>query len=61
MTPSRVKSLRGRMSSFARNFLRLRFWLEGLDGAEHRSLSPYEQRMADRLRFEAAWLIEAAL
>ncbi|MDR6427143.1 hypothetical protein J2738_003281 [Variovorax paradoxus] len=49
------------MSTFARNFLRLRFWLEGLDGAEHRSLSPYEQRMGDRLRSEAAWLIEAAL
>lgn len=49
------------MSTFARNFLRLRFWLEGLDGGEHRCLSPYEQHMADRLRFEAAWLIEAAL
>lgn len=49
------------MSSFARNFLRLRYWLEGQDGGEFRSLSPYEQRMADRLRSEAAWLIEAAL
>ncbi|MDP9973667.1 hypothetical protein J2W39_004926 [Variovorax paradoxus] len=49
------------MSRFARNFLRLRYWLEGQDGGEFRSLSPYEQRMADRLRSEAAWLIEAAL
>lgn len=45
------------MSSNARNFLRLRYWLDALDGVELRSLSPYEQRMADRLRFEAQYLI----
>lgn len=49
------------MSRFARNFLRLRYWLEGQDGGEFRSPSPYEQRMAERLRFEASWLIESAL
>ena len=45
------------MSEFARNFLRLRYWLEGLDGGEHRSLSPYERRMVERLRWEAVYLI----
>lgn len=49
------------MSRFARNFLRLRYWLEGQDGGEFRSLSEYEERMVERLRFEAAWLIEASL
>lgn len=49
------------MSRFARNFLRLRYWLEARDGGEFRSLSEYEERMAERLRFEASWLIEAAL
>ncbi|VTU36355.1 hypothetical protein [Variovorax sp. PBL-E5] len=45
------------MSNEARNFLRLRYWLEGRDGEHLRSLSPYEQSMADRLRFEAQYLI----
>lgn len=45
------------MSEQARNFLRVRYWLDGLDGGEFRSLSPYERRIADRLRFEAAYLI----
>ncbi|MET3177086.1 UNVERIFIED_ORG: hypothetical protein ABIC43_000225 [Variovorax guangxiensis] len=49
------------MSAYARNFLRLRYWLEGLDGGEARSLSSYEQLLADNLRVQAARLIEATL
>ncbi|MFS2205138.1 hypothetical protein [Variovorax sp. Varisp36] len=46
------------MSAYARNFLRLRYWLEGLDGGEARSLSPYEQRLWDSLRAQASHLVE---
>ncbi len=46
------------MSAYARNFLRLRNWLDGLDGGECRSLSTYEQRLALNLRAQAAHLIE---
>ncbi|SFQ45705.1 hypothetical protein SAMN05216567_116145 [Variovorax sp. OK605] len=49
------------MSSQARAFLRLRYWLEGRDGAELRSLSPYEQVIARNVRVLAASLIEASL
>lgn len=49
------------MSAYARNFLRLRFWLEGLDGGECRSLSRYEQLLADNLRAQAVQLIGATL
>lgn len=49
------------MSAYARNFLRLRYWLEGRDGGELRSLSEYEQRLADNLRVQAARLIGASL
>ena len=47
------------VSAYARNFLRLRYWLEGLDGGEFRALSPYEQRLADSLRAQASHLVEA--
>lgn len=46
------------MSAYARNFLRLRYWLEGLDGGDQRCLSPYEQRLYDALRVQAAQLLE---
>ncbi|WP_455240222.1 hypothetical protein [Variovorax durovernensis] len=49
------------MSAYARNFLRLRYWLEGLDGGAERSLSPYERVLASNLRAQAAQLIEATL
>lgn len=48
------------MSAYARNFLRLRNWLEGLDGGDQRSLSPYESVLASNLRAQAAHLVEAA-
>ncbi|WP_181901908.1 hypothetical protein [Mycobacterium tuberculosis] len=47
------------MSAYARNFLRLRYYLEGLDGGAYRTLSPYEQRLADSLRVQASHLVEA--
>lgn len=47
------------MSAYARNFLRLRFWLEGLDGGECRSLSRYEQLLADNLRAQAAHILSS--
>lgn len=47
------------MSAYARNFLRLRFWFEGLDGGEVRSFSPYEQRLWDALRSQASHFVEA--
>lgn len=49
------------MSAYARNFLRLRNWLDGLDGGECRSLSRYEQLLLDNLRAQAVHLIEATL
>jgi hypothetical protein len=49
------------MSAYARNFLRLRYYLEGLDGGAQRSLSQYEQLLASNLRAQAAQLIEATL
>lgn len=49
------------MSAYARNFLRLRYWLEGRDGGEFRSLSRYEQMLADNLRAQAAHIIEGGL
>jgi hypothetical protein len=49
------------VSSQARNFLRLRYWLEGRDGGEFRSLSPYELVIARNVRVLAASLIEASL
>lgn len=49
------------MSTQARAFLRLRYWLEARDGGEHRSLSEYEQVIARNVRVLAASLIEASL
>lgn len=48
------------MSAYARNFLRLRYWLEARDGGELRSLSPYEQVIARNVRVLASSLIEAS-
>lgn len=48
------------MSAYARNFLRLRSWFDGLDGGEVRSFSLYEQRLYDALRVQASHLVEAA-
>lgn len=47
------------MSAYARNFLRLRYWLEGLDGGEARSLSLYEESLWCALRVQAGHLLEA--
>ncbi|QNK68315.1 hypothetical protein [Variovorax sp. PAMC26660] len=49
------------MSAYARNFLRLRYWLEGLDGGAQRSLSQYERVLASNLRAQASHLIEVML
>lgn len=49
------------MSTQARAFLRLRYWLEARDGGELRSLSQYEQVIARNVRVLAASLIEATL
>ncbi|MGJ7531416.1 hypothetical protein [Variovorax sp. GB1P17] len=49
------------MSAYARNFLRLRYWLEGLDGGAQRSLSFYERNLVESLRVQASALIGATV
>ncbi|WP_395317274.1 hypothetical protein [Variovorax sp. UC74_104] len=46
------------MSAYARNFLRLRSWFDGLDGAELRSFTPYEQRLFISLCVQAQHLLD---
>jgi len=45
------------VSVIAKGFVRRRNWLDGLDGGHLRSLSAYEQHIADLLRGEAAYII----
>ena len=47
------------MSVYARNFLRLRSWLENLDGGELHSLNEYQQRIADNVRGMAGYLVQS--
>lgn len=49
------------MSTQARAFLRLRNWLDGLDGGEQRCMSQYELLLCFNLRAQACALIEATL
>lgn len=45
------------MSAIARGFVRRRNWFDALDGQPFRSLTPFEQHIANALRDEAAYLI----
>lgn len=49
------------MSSQARNFLRLRYWLEARDGGELRSPTDYERTLHFNLVVQAVALIGASL
>jgi hypothetical protein len=48
------------VSTQARAFLRLRYWLEACDGGELRSPTDYERTLAMNLRVQAESLIGAA-
>jgi len=49
------------VSTQARAFLRLRYWLEARDGGELRSPSDYERTLVMNLRVQAESLIAATL
>lgn len=47
------------MSRYARTFLRVRSWLEAQDGGELRDLTPWERKVLESLRAQAAHLVHA--
>ncbi len=48
------------MSAYARNFLRLRSWFDGLDGGEVRSFTAYEERLFISLCVQASHLLDVS-